>query len=67
MYIEVPKVPTKDFQNKNTSEEESSQSIKQRVQKARDMQRERFHGTSLTSNSEMKTSDIKKYCVLQEE
>jgi hypothetical protein len=32
MYIEVPKVPTKDFQNKDAVQEESSEVIKQRVQ-----------------------------------
>ena len=67
MYIEVPKVPTKDFQNKHNTIEESSDIIKTRVQMARDIQRERFQGTSLSSNSEMKTSDIKKYCMLESE
>lgn len=64
MFIEVPKVPTKDFQNTPTSQEEDSSSIKVRVQDARSAQLKRFHGTWITSNSEMKTSDIKTYCII---
>ena len=65
MYIEVPKVPTQDFKNSHTSQEEASQSIKNRVQQAREKQILRFTWTHLRSNSEMKTSDIKKYCQLE--
>jgi len=67
MYIEVPKVPTQDFQNKDSVQEESSEIIKKRVQRAREIQRQRFIGSTLTSNSEMKTSDIKKYCNVESE
>lgn len=67
MYIEVPKVPTKDFQNKNITEEETSALIKNRVQYARDRQSKRFKGTKLKSNSEMRTSDIKIFCKLESE
>lgn len=67
MYIEVPKVPTKDFQDKNLTQEETSENIKNRVQFARDIQLRRFIGTPLKSNSEMRTSDIKKYCIIDPE
>ena len=45
MFIEVPKVPTKDFQNTPTTQEEDSSIIKERVQVARDAQLKRFEGT----------------------
>lgn len=62
IFIEVPKVPTKDFQTTPSTQEEDSLSIKTRVQNARNIQLKRFAGTWMSSNAEMKTSDIKKYC-----
>ena len=41
----------------STAKEESSASIRERVQKARDIQNERFKGTSITCNARI-TSDI---------
>ena len=67
MFIEVPKVPTEDFQASKSQATESSQDIRKRVQKARDKQVQRFQGTSLSSNSEMGSKDIKIYCQLESE
>ena len=67
MFIEVPKVPTEDFQKSKKQLCESSQSIQKRVQEARNLQLARFQGTDISSNSEMHTSDIKKYCILEAE
>jgi len=66
MFIEVPKVPTKDFQSTPSKWGEESLVIKDRVQQARNIQLSRFKGTWISSNSEMKTSDIKKYCIIGE-
>jgi magnesium chelatase family protein len=44
--------------------EESSESIRSRVEKARKVQQERFNGETIQSNSQMKTKHLKKYCVL---
>ena len=48
----------------NKSANESSASIRKRVMKAREIQRERFAGTNLRFNSDMSPSDIAKYCEL---
>ena len=67
MFIEVPKVPTEDFQKSKKTWWESSEDIQKRVQHARDIQLTRFQGTGISSNSEMHTKDMKRYCVLEEE
>lgn len=46
---------------------ETSRKIKERVQKARDLQTERFHKTKLTCNAEMSTRDVKEFCNLSQE
>ena len=43
---------------------ETSQLVRQRVQKARDRQTRRFKGSRLTCNAEMNTKEVKKYCPL---
>lgn len=67
MFIEVPKVPTEDFQASKSQAAESSHEIQKRVQHARDIQRCRFTGTHLHANSEMSSKDIKIYCELDNE
>ncbi len=67
MYIEVPKVPTEDFSNRKSHEAESSELIQKRVQKARELQRERFQNIGISSNSEMQSKDVKTLCKLQPE
>lgn len=65
LFIEVPKVETSKFWNKNNYEcSESSSDIKIRVEKARKIQQERFFGIWISSNSEMLTKEINKYCEL---
>lgn len=67
MFIEVPKVKTEKFRSENYGNSESSESIKIRVEKSRDIQLERFTWQKITFNSEMSTSQIHKYCKLDEE
>lgn len=67
MYIEVPKVPTEDFRKSRDTLAESSQSVQARVQKARDIQLQRFKTLWISSNSEMSSKDIKNICVLDSE
>ncbi len=59
IFIEVPAVKY----DKLTSEplQKQSELIKQKVKKAREVQKERFGGSSMT-NSEMNIEDIQKYC-----
>jgi len=51
----------------STNEEESSKTVRERVQRARLIQRERFKGDSILTNSDMREKHIKKYCKLNEE
>lgn len=45
--------------------EESLDQIRQRVQSARAIQRERFSGTAVATNAEMGEMEIKRYCALE--
>ena len=68
IFIEVPKVETEKFWNKNNYEwVESSIDIKKRVENAKKVQQERFKNDGISSNSEMKTKEINTYCVLDPE
>ncbi len=68
MFIEVPKVETSKFEVwENYESKETSKDIKQKVEKARELQLKRFKWTKLTFNSEMSTKDINKYCLLDKE
>lgn len=48
----------------NDKKEESSKLIKQRIERARKIQKERFRDLDIRTNGEMSASQIKKYCVL---
>ncbi len=62
--IDVERVDFSDISNK--TEEESSEVIKERVERARQIQRERFKGTKVNSNSKMTSKMIEKFCVLDD-
>lgn len=65
IFIEVPKVKTEEFSMKKDKKlAESSEDIKQRVEKAREIQLKRFAWTKITFNSEMSTKEINKFCEL---
>ncbi|MDD3794150.1 MAG: YifB family Mg chelatase-like AAA ATPase [Candidatus Gracilibacteria bacterium] len=65
IFIEVPKVKTSEFKiSDDYDEKNSSRYIKQRVEKSREIQLNRFKNTRLTFNSEMSTKEINKYCKL---
>lgn len=50
----------------NKSQNESSESIRQRVMKAHQIQRERFENKNIVFNSQMNNNDIDRYCALGE-
>ncbi|MBP9040877.1 MAG: magnesium chelatase, partial [Anaerolineaceae bacterium] len=45
---------------------EASQVIAQRVETARQLQRERFKGTALTANADMHPAEVRQFCSLDE-
>src|SRR4030042_527985 len=63
IHIEVPAVPYKELSNQYSGDK--SEDIRNRVVAARGMQLERFRNDKrISSNGQMKTQHIKKYCVL---
>lgn len=67
IFIDVPKVETNKLSWGEPNNSDSSETIKKRVQKAREIQLERFKKTWLTANNEMTSKDILEYCKLDEE
>mgnify|MGYP005776230103 CR=1 FL=1 len=62
--VEAPKVEYKHLADERKGE--SSAVIRKRVTKAREIQKERFKGTKITTNSMLRGENIKYYCVLGE-
>ncbi len=65
LQIEVPPVDYSDLNS--TRKEETSAQIRERVNKARRIQTERYKGTGVTCNSRLTPALMKKYCVLSED
>jgi magnesium chelatase family protein len=61
IFIEVPAVKYEKLTSE-TADNQSNQ-IRENIQKAREMQKKRFAGTPMLTNSEMNIPEIKKYCV----
>jgi len=59
IHIDVPSVETQKLVAEVKDKAENSARIQARVQKARGIQIKRFRGTSLKSNAEMTTKDVK--------
>jgi len=65
LHIEVPPV---DFESLNsTGAEETSEQIRERVNKAREIQNERYKGTGITCNARLTPAMLKKYCQLTDD
>jgi magnesium chelatase family protein len=62
IHIDVPAVPYKEISNDYTGEK--SDSIRNRVSEARELQLKRFTGDKIFANGQMKTRHMKKYCIL---
>ena len=67
IHIDVPAVNFKELRGKGIPAGESSEIIRERVIKAREIQLKRFSGEGIFSNSAMSPSQIRKYCVLDSE
>jgi len=65
LHVEVPRVEFDKLSN--TELAESSLTIRERVETARERQTHRFANTSCVSNSEMRQREIKNFCKLNEE
>ena len=65
LHIEVSQVKYENLDNSKPAID--SKTIKQRVDNARKIQQERYHGLGIFSNSELTPKLIEKYCVLDNE
>ncbi|MBI4697590.1 MAG: ATP-binding protein [Nitrospirae bacterium] len=63
IHVEVPAVPYKELSKDFCGE--SSEHIRRRVQRSREIQVERFKKDHLYSNAKMRSKHIKKYCTLK--
>lgn len=64
LHIEVPPVEYNEL--RDTKDAETSEKIRERVNKARKIQNERYKGTGVTSNARLTPELLKKYCVMSE-
>ncbi len=65
LQIEVPRLKFEKLQEKTVAE--SSASIRKRVEKARDIQKQRFRKEKIITNSEMSSQQIKELCPLNKQ
>jgi Mg chelatase-related protein len=67
IHIDVPAVNFKELRGRGVPEGESSETIRGRVIKAREIQLRRFQGEGIFSNAAMLPRHIRKYCALDAE
>ncbi len=60
IHVEVPRVDYEKLADKRNVE--NSQTVRARVQAARERQLQRFSGTKLTCNAEMGPSEVREFC-----
>lgn len=60
--VEAPRIRYEELTEEKKSE--SSEVIRKRVYQVREIQKERYRGTGITTNAMLGTDDIKKYCGL---
>jgi len=64
IHVDVPRV---DYEKLSEDRQgESSETVSQRVESARQIQRERFEGTTLTCNADMHPAQVRQFCALDE-
>jgi magnesium chelatase family protein len=64
IHVEVPRVDYEKLSSDRLGE--SSASIRERVQAARERQRVRFEGIDIVCNSDMRVAEVRQFCKLDE-
>jgi len=64
VYVEVPRVDHLKLTDARLGEESSV--VRARVERARDIQRRRFAGTTRTTNADMRPAEVRMYCKLDD-
>lgn len=65
LHVEVPRLKFEKLEGEEQGE--TSEEIRKRVERSREIQKERFEGIGIVTNSEMNSHQIKKFCPLGEE
>ena len=65
LHIEVPRINFEKMQG--NTEQENSETIRQRVESARNIQLSRFSEHNIKCNSEMRPQDVKLFCILDKQ
>ena len=65
LHIEVPRIKFEKLADDDLAE--SSKSIRERVEKARKIQQERFKDKKIISNSEMSSQEVKEFCKIDDQ
>ena len=67
IHIEVPDVEAQELSSKSEKKEEDfSEKIRERIKKAREIQRKRFKNEAIFTNAEMKNKHIEKYAFIED-
>jgi magnesium chelatase family protein len=64
IHVDVPRVAYQKLTDQRLGE--SSETVRRRVEAARQKQRSRFAGTDLACNPDMRPADVRKYCKLDD-
>ncbi|MBK8464849.1 MAG: ATP-binding protein [Chloracidobacterium sp.] len=64
IHIDVPAVKFNELRGRDTPQGDSSEAIRERVMRARDLQLARFNGEGVFSNSAMSPKQIRTHCAL---
>jgi magnesium chelatase family protein len=64
IHMQVPRVEYQKLRDMRPGE--SSAAVRARVEAARERQRERFKGTDIPCNADMRPAQIRKYCALDD-
>jgi magnesium chelatase family protein len=67
IHIDVPAVKFNELRGRGVADGDTSEKIRERVIKAREIQLNRFKGSGIFSNSGMSPTQIRKYCALDAE
>lgn len=67
IHLDIPAIKVDKLTEPESGNVENSKHVRERVQKARDKQEQRYAKTSITSNAELNNKSIAEYCILSEE
>ncbi len=67
IHLDIPAVNVEKLTEIESGNVENSQTVRERVQKARDKQHARYKGTNITSNADLNNKAIKEFCPLSQD